>query len=229
LSGQETDDPHFSPRPYSQDKWELYNLNKDWNEMNDVAAEYPDKLKELQELFDSEAKKNNVYPLHDYNSGKPDPVIKPKTVILEGTTQKIKVNIGKGDVSITANVETSSKKEEGVIFANGGLYGGSSLYVKDGKLYYLLNDGVAPIKLISTENLIIGENVIKIDYSNDKVVLSVNGKKAAESAFESRNKYIASIAGEGISVGKDLNSPVSKSYPAKFQFTGKVKKIVIEQ
>ncbi|MDR0574068.1 MAG: sulfatase-like hydrolase/transferase [Tannerella sp.] len=229
ISGQSNNDPHFNPRPYTQDKWELYNLNEDWNEINDLAAKYPDKLKELQELFDSEAKKNNVYPLHDYNTGRPQPVVKPKTVILEGTSQKIKVNIGKGDITITATVETASRKDEGVIFANGGLYGGSSLYIKDGKLQYLLNDGLKQTILTAPEHLPAGKNVIGIKYLDNEVILSVNGKETARSGFESRNKYIAGIAGEGISVGQDLNSPVSKSYPAKFPFTGKVKKIIIEQ
>jgi arylsulfatase len=229
FSGQLTEDPHFNPRPYSQDKWELYNLNEDWNEIHDVAARYSDKLKELQALFDNEAKINNVYPLHDYNSGRPEPVIKPRTVILEGTSQKIKVNIGKGNVIITANIETASKKDEGVIFANGGLYGGTSLYIKDGKLQYLLNDGVSQIVLTSPGSLSTGKNVIRIEYSDSQVILFVNGKEVALSAFESRNRYLAGIAGEGISVGQDPNSPVSKSYPPKFPFTGKVKKIIIEQ
>ena len=50
-----------------QDVWELYNLNEDFNERNNLAAKYPEKLKELKALFDEEAKKYNVYPLVDWN------------------------------------------------------------------------------------------------------------------------------------------------------------------
>jgi arylsulfatase A-like enzyme len=51
----------------SKDVWELYNLNEDFNERNNLAAKYPEKLKELKELYESEAKKYNVYPLIDWD------------------------------------------------------------------------------------------------------------------------------------------------------------------
>ncbi|HEX8020784.1 arylsulfatase [Mucilaginibacter sp.] len=54
-------------RDYNKDKWELYNLNQDFNERIDLAAKYPEKLKELQALFDEQAKKNNIYPFIDWD------------------------------------------------------------------------------------------------------------------------------------------------------------------
>lgn len=223
-------DPNFNPRPFSQDKWELYNLNEDWNEINDVAGKYPEKLKELQDLFDSEAKKNNVYPLHNYQEGLAVPDIKSKTVILEGTSQKIKVRIGKGSVSITANIETKTKSDDGVIFADGGLLGGSSLYIKGGKLRYVLNDGLTEKYLTSAKALQVGENTIKVEYPDNKtVVLSINGQKVAETTINARDKYLGAFSGEGVSVGKDSNSPVTKSYAWPYAFKGRVTKIVIDQ
>jgi len=223
-------DINFSPRPFSQDKWELYNLNEDWNEINDVATKYPEKLKELQDLFDSEAKKNNVYPLHSYSEGLAAPVIKPKTVILGGTDQKIEVKIGKGAVTITANIETKTTKDDGVIFADGGLIGGSSLFIKGGKLQYVLNDGLKEKYLISNKAVQVGKNTIKIEYPDNKtVVLTLNGQKVAEATITARGKYLAAFSGEGVSVGKDSNSPVTKSYPWPFPFKGKVTGIVIDQ
>ncbi|HLP04962.1 MAG TPA: arylsulfatase [Paludibacter sp.] len=223
-------DINFSPRPFSQDKWELYNLNEDWNEINDVAAKYPEKLKELQDLFDSEAKKNNVYPLHSYQEGLAAPVIKPKTVILGGTDQKIEVKIGKGAVTITANIETKTTKDDGVIFADGGLLGGSSLFIKGGKLQYVLNDGLKEKYLVSNKAVQVGKNTIKIEYPDYKtVVLTLNGQKVAESTITARGKYLSAFSGEGVSVGKDSNSPVTKSYPWPFPFKGKVTGIVIDQ
>lgn len=52
---------------YDADEWELYNLNEDFNERNNLAAQYPEKLKELKALFDVEAKKNNIYPFIDFD------------------------------------------------------------------------------------------------------------------------------------------------------------------
>jgi arylsulfatase len=54
-------------RSYEKDKWELYNLDKDFNERIDLAAKYPEKLKELQALFDEQAKTNNIYPFIDWD------------------------------------------------------------------------------------------------------------------------------------------------------------------
>lgn len=226
----DTSDPNFNPRPFDQDKWELYNLNEDWNEINDVSAKYPEKLKELQALFDSEAKINNVYPLHSYQEGLASPVIKPKTVILEGTTQKIQVRIGKGAVSITSNIETATKNDEGVIFANGGLLGGTSLYIKGGKLQYLLNDGLKERIISSSKPVTIGKNSIKIEFSeSNTITLFLNGEKVAEEGNLPHGRFLGSASSEGISVGKDLNSPVTKTYPWPYAFKGRVTGIVIEQ
>ncbi|WP_243345575.1 arylsulfatase [Parabacteroides sp. FAFU027] len=223
-------DPNFSPRPFSQDKWELYNLNEDWNEVNDLADKNPEKLKELQDLFDSEAKKNNVYPLHSYQEGLAAPVIKPQTVILEGTDQKIAVNIGKGAIKITATIETNGINSDGVIFADGGLLGGTSLYAQNGRIKYLLNDGLSEKLLVSTNTLKSGLNTITVEFTDSKtVVLSVNGEKVTQENITARAKYLNPISGEGLSVGKDLNSPVTKSYPWPFPFKGKVKKLTIDQ
>ncbi|MFZ4456946.1 MAG: arylsulfatase [Bacteroidales bacterium] len=223
-------DPNFSPRPFDQDKWELYNLNEDWNEINDVAAKYPEKLKELQELFDSQAKQNNVYPLHSYQEGLAAPVIRPHSVILEGTSQKIQVKIGKGPVTITANIETKTQNDEGVIFANGGLLGGSSLLIQNGQLKYILNDGLTEKVIVSSKPVQTGKSAIRLEYSDAKTIaLYINGEKVGEATDTPKGKYLSSISGEGISVGKDLNSPVSKSYPWPFPFKGRVTGIVIDQ
>jgi len=223
-------DPNFNARPFNQDKWELYNLNEDWNEINDLAAKYPEKLKELQELFDSEAKINNVYPLHSYQEGLAPKVIKPKTVILEGTSQKITVNIGRGAITITANIETKAKSDDGVIFADGGLLGGSSLFVKGGKLQYVLNDGLKEKTISSSKAVPVGKSTIRVEFSANKVLsIYLNDEKVAEEKDIAQGKYLGAFSGEGVSVGKDSNSPVTKSYPWPFPFKGRVTKIVIDQ
>jgi arylsulfatase len=223
-------DPNFVPRPFSQDNWELYKLDEDWTESADVAAKYPEKLKELQDLFDSEALKNNVYPLHNYRDGMPAPVINPHKVILEGTTRTIPVTIGKGAVTITATIEIKVN-DEGVIFANGGQFGGSSLYIKNKKLQYTLNDGVKETVLVaSAKSLSAGKHIIQVAYPDERSVsLSVDGEKVAEAQSIERSKYLNSISGEGIGIGKDYNSPVTKSYPWPFPFNGRVTKVIVDQ
>ncbi len=214
---------------FTKDKWELYNLNEDWNEINDLSAKNPQKLEELKALFDSEATKYNVYPLKNYRDGVPAPVIKAKAIVYEGTTVKTRIAIGKGPVIITANVD-ASEKSQGVIFANGGLFGGSSLYVNAGKLIYTLNDGVKQIALTSSKPLVAGRHAIRIEYTDaNTVVLSIDNEKVATESIVSRAKYLSSFSSEGVSVGKDLNSPVTKDYAGTFGFNGNVKTLIVEQ
>jgi hypothetical protein len=215
---------------FNKDKWELYNLNEDWTETTDLAAKNPEKLEELKALFDQEAVKNNVYPLHNYRSGIPAPVIKSKSIIYAGTTGKTRVNIGKGPVSITASVEINDKTTEGVIFANGGLTGGTSLFIKNGKLFYILNDGLKEITLTAPKPVTVGKYTIQIEFTDaNKVSLHVNNEKAQEESITAKNKFLGSISSEGVSVGKDLNAPVTKAYTGTFKFTGTVTTIVVEQ
>ncbi|MBE9463914.1 arylsulfatase [Dyadobacter subterraneus] len=228
--GETTTDINFIA-DFKRDKWELYNLNEDYNEINDLAAKNPEKLEELKKIFDQEAQKYDVYPLRNFRAGLAAPEVKTKSVIYEGTTIKTRIYVGKGAVTITANVDINSKNPEGVIFANGGLIGGTSLFVKDNKLQYLLNDGVHTVLLTSSKNLNPGKNTIKIEFADDtKVALYVNNEKAAEQSINNKNnKYLSSASADGFSVGKDLNSPVTKTYNGSFAFSDAVKSLVIDQ
>lgn len=229
--GSSETDPHFSARSFDKDKWELYNINEDWNETNDVAAKYPQKLEELKALFDSEAVKYNVYPLRDYKAGVAPPKIRQKAVIYQGTTVETRVYIGKGDVSVTAHIEIPDNKTEGVIFSNGGLSaGGSSLFIKDGKLHYLLTDAVKEIILSAHKPLTKGPHTISIKFIGESsVTLAVDNEQVANAQFTKRNKYINSFGSDGVSLGKDLGIPVTKAYEKPFSFTGTVRTIVVEQ
>lgn len=224
-----TSDIHFNPAPFDKDKWELYNLTEDWNETNDLAAKNPQKLEELKKLFDEEARKYNVYPLKNYRAGMAAPEIKARSIIFEGTTVKTKINIGKGPATITVNIEVNGTAN-GVVFANGGLTGGSALFFQGGALYYLLNDGVSETVLVPVKTLSPGKHVLKIEYAaGDVVTLSVDGEQAVRQTVAASGKYINSFGSEGVSVGKDLNSPVTKRYAGTHPFNGRVTTLVVEQ
>jgi arylsulfatase len=224
-------DPHFSPPPFEKDKWELYNLQQDWNETNNLAAQYPQKLEELKALFDKEATKYNVYPLRNYKAGMPEPVIRKKAVIYEGATARTKVYIGKGDVSITAHVLLPNAATEGVIFSNGGWStGGTSLYIKDGKLHYTLTDAVKEITLTADRAPGQGAHTIQVKYTGEnRVALLVDGAELASAQITRRGKYLSSFGGDGISLAKDQAIPVTEAYPKPFSFTGTVRSVIIEQ
>jgi arylsulfatase len=224
-------DINFSPLPFDKVVWELYNINEDPTEINNLASKNPEKLEELKKLFDTLATENNVYPLKDYLAGMPAPEIKTKSVVYEGTTTKTKINIGKGSVTITADIEITDKKAQGVIFANGGLLGGTSLYIQNGKLNYLLNNGLNEPVLTAATPLLQGKNTIRIEFTEaNTVALFVNNTKTAEQPVEPKGKYLGSFASEGVGVGKDYNSPVTKKYNGTFPLTGgRVKLLSVDQ
>jgi hypothetical protein len=173
---------------------------------------------------------NNVYPLHNYRSGVPNPPVKSKVVIYRGTNAKIRINLGKKNVSITANIQPPKINLEGVIWAAGGLTGGQPLFVKDNKLTLILNDGIFEKVLTSTKLLSSGANKVKINYSENNVItLFLNNEQVAQTKVNSKSQYLSAISGEGIGIGKDYNSPVTKTYKVTFPFNGDVNTVVVEQ
>lgn len=241
---------HQQGVPYDQDVWELYNVDEDFNERNNVAAQFPDKLKELQVLFDSEAYKYNVYPLND--GTKSGTGTRARSAF--GTTDKIVLYNGSDQIlnyagpqfhsqsfSITADVDLITKKEEGVLFATGGAFDGLSLFVKDGKFQAAHNTGTKVTHLETSKPLGTGKHKLRFELNyvaptakEDKnaeagtEAIFVDGVKAAErkiTAVEAR--YIASYK-DGVDVGADLNSPVSDRYKVPFRFNGKFSTVTIE-
>lgn len=160
---------------FALDKWELYNVNKDFSESEDLASKEPHRLKELQVLFDSEARKYEVFPLDDrfversINPDRPS-VVKGRTSftyaagttrILEGSAPPIYQRSHK----ITARITVQDDKTEGVLIATGGSSAGYTLYVKDGKVIYDYNFfGKAHYRVVSDKPLPTGEVEVVLDY-----------------------------------------------------------------
>jgi arylsulfatase len=135
--------------PFNEDRWELYNVAADFSQANDVAAQNPAKLKELQDLFAEEAVRNHVFPLDDRRSerfdariaGRPD-LMGPRNSLdlyegMKGIAENAFINIKGQSHTITAEVEVPSGGAAGVIIAQAGRFGGWSLYMKGGKAHYV--------------------------------------------------------------------------------------------
>ncbi len=134
----------------SEDVWELYNVNEDFSQANNLAASNPEKLKELQKLFEAEAIKNHVYPIDDrrverFNpalAGRPD-LMGPRTQLtlyegMEGIMENTFINIKNRSYTITAEVEVPSNGN-GVIIAQAGRFGGWALYMTNGQVNHEYN------------------------------------------------------------------------------------------
>ena len=123
-------------------KWELYNLNKDYSQANDLAAKMPDKLKEMQALFVQEAKKYDVLPLGQLTfaraiAPRPSATAGQTVFTYSGEMPGIPVgnapNILNRSYTITAEVEVPEGGGDGMIVTEGGRWGGYGLYLLKGK------------------------------------------------------------------------------------------------
>ncbi|MGK7871033.1 arylsulfatase [Falsiroseomonas sp. E2-1-a20] len=243
----------WEPRPRAtleNDVWELFDTSSDFSLVNNLAAQQPNKLREMQALFMTEARKYNVLPIDDRGverfdaslAGRPDLMAGRTTLTvydgMVGMMENAFINVKNRSKAITAEVENSSSGASGVILAQGGRFGGWSLYVKDGKPAYAYNwVGLQLYTVASSVPLPPGKSTIKLDFAYDgggrgkggRATLSVNGTTVAEGRVENTNANIFS-ADEGTDVGMDDDTAVTDVYEAGLpsRFTGKIDKIVVE-
>ena len=228
---------------FDNDKWELYNLQDDFSEANDLASKNPDKLRELQDLFWAETAKYNVLPLDDRFIERADPNLRPS--LIEGRTQftyfagayripeSSSANIKNKSHVITASVD---KPGDGVLVAAGGVVGGYALFVKDGKPTYEYNwFGMSRYRVTSSEKLPAGRSTVRVEFKYDggglgkggTVTMFVNDKKVGEGRVD-MTIFGRFSADETFDTGLDTGSPVSNSYQSPFKFTGTLNKIEID-
>lgn len=229
-----------------QHSWELYNLNEDYSQAHDLATKEPEKLKELVALFDHEAERNQVYPLAPRRGRQPSPADgRTFFTYREGVTRiPVRVTPSLTGVShtITADIQVPDSGAEGVIFAEGGRFGGLTLYVKDGRVVFENNaSGAVRDRIVSSGKLPTGKVRITLDYTVDGAPLAAPGKgdrrvrsgignlKINDAvAGEARYAVFWGYSNETLDLGSDTGSPVSNSYASPFPFTGKVEKVTIQ-
>ncbi len=235
-------------RPLEDDIWELYDTRTDFSLANDLAAKNPAKLKEMQDLFMTEAVKYSVLPLDDRTLerlnaalvGRPD-LMAGRTSLtvyqgMTGMSENVFINVKNRSHTIIAEVEIPKKGGNGVILAQAGRFGGWSLYVKDGKPTYTYNWlGLKRYTVAAREALAAGKATIRFEFAYDgggvgkggTGTLFVNGKKVATGRID-QTQCCAFSADEGADVGADEGTPVTEAYKVPFKFTGKIDKVTID-
>jgi arylsulfatase len=239
----------FQPRTtLDKDVWQLFNVNEDFSEANDLAATNPKKLQELQKVFLKEAVKYNVLPIDDRSLERLNPEIAGRPDLM-GTRTSLTLydgmNVNEGaalntknhSYTVTADVDLADASSNGVIISQGGRFGGWSLYMKDGIAHHQYNYlGLERSNVAATKTLTAGHHVIKYEFSIDEAkagaggtaVLSVDGEQVAEGKIPKTHPYLQSMD-EGINVGADHETPVSEDYKeGDNKFTGKIQKVTIE-
>ena len=229
---------HHSPfapdkRTWEDDVWELYDDTTDWSQAVNVADKYPDKLDELKDLFMVEAAKFNVFPLDDRRTELMNPEIAGRPDLLNGRTamtfysgmgqlmENTVPNVKNKSHTITADIEVPEEDANGVIIAQGGRFGGWSLYVKDGVLKYVHNYvGIEEYPVVATEPLPAGR--VKVQYkftyeggeqtgAGGTGALYVGNKKVGEAHIDKTVPFQFSLD-ETLDIGRDLATPVTNDY-----------------
>ncbi|MGA8241505.1 MAG: sulfatase-like hydrolase/transferase, partial [Desulfobacterales bacterium] len=235
-------------------KWELYNINEDLTEFNDLAAKMPEKLREMQDAFYAEAKKYNVLPLDNSTLAR---FLTPRPSATAGRTKftysgelngvppSAAPNILAKDFSIEAQIEIPEGGAEGMIVTEGGRFGGYGLFLSKGEL------GVGRGKIVFLYNLLDlkrtawegpelspGKHTIRFDFKYDGPgfgkggtgVLSVDGKEVARNIME-HTTPIMFPEDETFDVGQDTRTGVAMieyRYDTPFKFTGKIDRLTFD-
>jgi arylsulfatase A-like enzyme len=235
--------------PLTEDIWELYNVDQDFSQADNLAAKEPAKLKELQDLFIKEAIRNHVLPIDDRRAerfnpaiaGRPDLMAGRKSLtVYDGMTGMMEnafINVKGVRHTITAEVEVPDAKAEGVIIAQAGYFGGWTLYMKSGKLHHEYNwFAIERTNIAAPFALGPGKHTIAYEFIPDeakpgtggKSIITIDGKKAAEGHIPKTQPFAFS-GDEGADVGEDGETNVSPDYKqGDNKFTGKIGKVTIE-
>ena len=227
-------------------KWELYNIADDYSENNDLAAQHPDKLKELQGLFMDEARKYQVLPL---DNSIMERGLAPRPSAIAGRTEFTydhevsglpvgnAPNILTKSFSIAAAVEVPAGGGEGVLVTEGGRFGGYGLYLLKGKPVFTYNFlALERFRWEGAGALAAGKHTIVFDFKYDGPglakpgtgVLSVDGKEVAKKTIPHTIPALLTLD-ESFDVGVDSRTSVDdKDYQPPFRFTGKLDKLTIK-
>ncbi len=230
---------------FQQDPWELYNIEEDFSEANNLAAENPEKLEKLQKLFFSQARQYQVLPLDDRVSerfdvnSRPSPAAGRTTFtyypgvapIPEGSAPSLKNR----SFSITADVEIPESGAEGVLLTQGGRFAGWGFFLENSKPTYIYNFLNAERYIIqSPQKLLPSKSTIRFDFDYDGSEvgaggtgkLFINDQQVAEGRIEKTVPYRLALD-ETFDVGRDTGTPVVETYQVPFAFTGNLQKVTL--
>jgi len=234
-------------------KWELYHIAEDYSEYNDLAAKMPDKLKEMQALFLTEAAKYQVLPLDNSvltRAVTPRPSAVAGRDVLTYTGENAGISIGNApsildkDYTITAEVTVPPAKAEGMIVTLGGRFGGYGLYLLKGKpvfdynlldlRHYRWEGGVGGRDWLG-DGLKPGKHTIVFEFKyagpgagkGGTGVLTVDGKELARKTIPHTIPFLMAID-ESFDIGSDTRTGVNEDYKLPFRFTGTINKLTFK-
>ena len=232
--------PFSNTGNYDKDEWELYHVAVDRAQSNNLADQYPEKVKELEAVYFEEAKKNFVLPIDDRLPAAllttPRPTSEPPTnrhIYYPGTSaipEGVAANIRGHSYKIMANVEITDANASGVLFAHGSRFGGHALFIKDKKLYYVYNFlGIKPEQVFVSDALSPGKYTLGMEFTRESrgkhgehlgtTKLYVNDKVVASGPMKTQPAK-STLSGDGMRIGWDSGDAVTSMYKTPGRFTG---------
>jgi arylsulfatase A-like enzyme len=246
-----------NPDPLNNQVLELYDLNKDFSQSQNLAAKHPDKVKEMKKMFIAEAKKYEVFPMDASVAAR---IVAPRPNITAGRTEfvytKPMVGLPQGDspmlldasYTITADIEVPQGGAEGMILTSGGRFAGYGFYLLKGKPVFLWNlIDLKRIKWEGPDALSLGKHTVEFDFKYDGLglgtlafnnlsglgrpgtgTLKVDGKEVQTITMPHTLPMILQWD-ESFDIGSDTLTGVNdEDYHPPFPFTGKIDKLTIK-
>jgi len=230
-------DASVPPERYSL---ELYNLNEDYSQSEDVSALYPEKLAEMKSIFVEEAKKNNVFPLSSTWADKVGPGVRPSPI--EGRKefkyypgpQRYPAGVFPAlmhqDWKLSASLEISDQARDGVIATQGGRFGGWALLMREGIPVFVYRASRLPgdISIVEMDGALEGgqyqiDVLFRRTDSSADVTLFVDGRISANGHVE----HVVPVFEEAAVFGRDSGTPVLDTYQVPYPFNGVLREVKI--
>lgn len=247
-AGPMYDDGIDPDAPFDEDVWELYDKRADFSESHDLAAEQPERLAALVELWWEEARRNDVLPLDNrplssFLDPRPSPLDgRTRFVFRPGTSpvpETVAPNVRNRPHTITARVtvpdgDAASTPVEGVLLALGTVLGGFSLYLLDGHLVYVHNlVGAQLHRVAATSAVPPGDHELRMEFSpngdfSGTVRLLVDGTQVGRGDLPFFTPVRFSITGAGLTCGYEVGPAVSPDYTEPFRSTVTIHDVVVD-
>ena len=229
-------------RDFGEDRWELFDLSTDFSEAADRAAGEPERLRQMTELWSTEAVRNDVLPvsdgLIDRLSGFIPPAWPPRASSTfrpgGGPVADESVPVLWGGFRMTARIETSSRRDGGVVLALGDTFGGYALYLVDGHVHFTFARSFDTIELAGSATLEPGLHEITVAYEfgageePGRMELRMGGDVVDQVDVPGMLPIALQHGGTGLRLGHDSGFPVSTRYQPPSPFTGVVHNVRID-